>query len=67
MKTMFRSLALLLTLFSLSGCGLKGPLFFPPQETKAAPATPAQPQPQTVTPNRNDRGDNDGPTQVISQ
>ncbi|HBI11863.1 LPS translocon maturation chaperone LptM [Franconibacter pulveris 1160] len=65
MKTMFRSLALLLTLFSLSGCGLKGPLYFPPQDNQAKPATPAQPQTQTVTPNRNDRGDNDGPTQVI--
>ncbi|MBF3320810.1 lipoprotein, partial [Leptospira borgpetersenii serovar Hardjo-bovis] len=30
MKTIFRSLAVMLTLFSLTGCGLKGPLYFPP-------------------------------------
>ncbi|HAZ55582.1 MAG TPA: hypothetical protein DCY50_11495 [Franconibacter helveticus] len=65
MKTMFRSLALVLTLFSLSGCGLKGPLYFPPADTQAKPTPAPQAQPQTVTPNRNDRGDNDGPTQVI--
>lgn len=65
MKTIFCSLALLLTLFSLSGCGLKGPLYFPPADKNAQPTKPAQAQPQTITPNRNDRGDNDSPTQVI--
>lgn len=29
MKNVFKALTVLLTLFSLTGCGLKGPLYFP--------------------------------------
>ncbi|WP_312213837.1 LPS translocon maturation chaperone LptM [Pseudescherichia sp.] len=66
MKNVFRSLAVLLTLFSLTGCGLKGPLYFPPADKSAPPPTKKVDNPaQTSTPTRNDRGTTDGPTQVI--
>ena len=66
MKNVFRSLAVLLTLFSLTGCGLKGPLYFPPADKSAPPPTKKVDHPaQTGTPTRNDRGTADGPTQVI--
>jgi len=66
MKNVFRSLAVLLTLFSLTGCGLKGPLYFPPADKSAPPPTKKVENPaQTATPTRNDRGTGDGPTQVI--
>lgn len=68
MKKIFCSLAMALALFSLTGCGLKGPLYFPPADGKTKPATrstePA-PQTQSSTPDRNDRGTDDAPTQVI--
>ena len=32
MKNVFRTLVVLVTLFSLTGCGLKGPLYFPPED-----------------------------------
>lgn len=32
MKNVFKALTVLLTLFSLTGCGLKGPLYFPPAD-----------------------------------
>ncbi|SUG22259.1 lipoprotein [Salmonella enterica subsp. arizonae] len=38
MKNVFKTLAVLLTLFSLTGCGLKGPLYFPPADKKYAAA-----------------------------
>lgn len=42
MKKQLRWSMLALALFGLSGCGLKGPLFMPPQEQPAAsPTTPA--------------------------
>lgn len=72
------SLALGLALVSLSGCGLKGPLYFPPADSKATPeqrqkdqehaqqqAEAQQEMEQSTTPDRNDRGTTDGPTQVI--
>jgi predicted small lipoprotein YifL len=65
MNKIFRPLALLLALFSLAGCGLKGPLYFPPADkTEAPPTKPATPPVQSDTPDRNDRGDSGGPTQV---
>ncbi|KNC10878.1 membrane protein [Klebsiella sp. RIT-PI-d] len=65
MKNVFRSLAVLLTLFSLTGCGLKGPLYFPPADDKAPPPTKkVEPQTQSSTPDRNDRATGDGPSQV---
>lgn len=39
MKNVFKTLAVLLTLFSLTGCGLKGPLYFPPADKNAPPPT----------------------------
>lgn len=39
MKNVFKTLAILLTLFSLTGCGLKGPLYFPPADKNAPPPT----------------------------
>ncbi|WP_310606522.1 LPS translocon maturation chaperone LptM [Buttiauxella brennerae] len=67
MKKIFCPLALMLVLFSLSGCGLKGPLYFPPADGKTKPAsqvTPAK-QPQSTTPDRNNRGTDNAPTQVV--
>ncbi|AUV03207.1 lipoprotein [Phytobacter ursingii] len=65
MKDVCRTLAVLLTLFSLTGCGLKGPLYFPPADKNVPPPTKkTESTIQTTTPDRNDRGDNDGPTQV---
>ena len=66
MKNVFQALTVLLTLFSLTGCGLKGPLYFPPADKKAPPPTrPVQDNTQSTNPDRNDRGQNDQPTQVI--
>ncbi len=39
MKNVFKALTVLLTLFSLTGCGLKGPLYFPPADKNAPPPT----------------------------
>ncbi len=65
MKNVFRTLAVLVTLFSLTGCGLKGPLYFPPKDKTTPPPTrPVESQIETTTPISNDRGDNGGPTQV---
>ena len=65
MNTIFRPLAFLLALFSLAGCGRKGPLYFPPADKTAAPPTKPVANPvQSDTPDRNDRGDNGGPTQT---
>jgi len=65
MKDVSRTLAILLTLFSLTGCGLKGPLYFPPADKNAPPPTKTQESTiQSGTPDRNDRGDNGAPTQV---
>ncbi|MBI6549551.1 LPS translocon maturation chaperone LptM [Xenorhabdus lircayensis] len=38
MKKQFRWTLTIITLLSLSGCGLKGPLYFPPAETSVAQA-----------------------------
>ena len=65
MKDVCRTLAVLLTLFSLTGCGLKGPLYFPPADKNAPPPTKkTESTIQTTTPDRNDRGDTGGPSQV---
>ncbi|SQD08041.1 putative lipoprotein [Escherichia coli] len=39
MKNVFKALTVLITLFSLTGCGLKGPLYFPPADKNAPPPT----------------------------
>lgn len=66
MKQFSRTLAVALALFTLAGCGLKGPLYFPPADQKATPPTPPETNvPQDVSPERNDRGQGDQPTQVI--
>ncbi|AZI89449.1 LPS translocon maturation chaperone LptM [Kosakonia cowanii] len=65
MKDLFRTLAVVLTLFSLTGCGLKGPLYFPPADKTAPPPTKKQESTiQPTIPNSNDRGDTGSPTQV---
>lgn len=65
MKDVCRALAVLLTLFSLTGCGLKGPLYFPPADKSAPPpAKKSTTTIQTTSPDRNDRGDNGSPSQV---
>lgn len=65
MKNVLKPLAVIFTLFSLMGCGLKGPLYFPPADKTAPPPTKSvQPQSQSTTPEKNDRGISDGPSQV---
>ena len=65
MKNVFPTLAVLFAIFSLTGCGLKGPLYFPPADNTAPPPTkPVNPGIQSSTPDRNDRGDTGGPSQV---
>lgn len=65
MKNVLPTLAVLFAIFSLTGCGLKGPLYFPSADKTAPPPTrPVNPGIQSATPDRNDRGDNGGPTQV---
>ena len=65
MKNVFRTLVVLVTLFSLTGCGLKGQLYFPPEDKNAPPPTkPVQSGIESSTPDTNDRGNNGGPTQV---
>ncbi|ANI85088.1 MULTISPECIES: LPS translocon maturation chaperone LptM [Kosakonia] len=65
MKDVFRAMAVLLTLFSLTGCGLKGPLYFPPADKNAPPPTKTQTSTiQPSTPDSNDRGDDGSPSQV---
>ena len=65
MKNVFPTLAVLFAIFSLTGSGLKGPLYFPPADKTAPPPTkPVNPGIQSATPDRNDRGDTGGPSQV---
>lgn len=65
MKNVLPTLAVLFAIFSLTGCGLKGPLYFPPADKTAPPPTkPVNPGIQSATPDRNDRGDTGGPSQV---
>ncbi|MEE3644297.1 MULTISPECIES: LPS translocon maturation chaperone LptM [unclassified Brenneria] len=42
MKKVFRQFFLALSLLSLFGCGLKGPLYFPPEPQSAAPTAQQQ-------------------------
>jgi len=50
MKNVLKPLAVIFTLFSLTGCGLKGPLYFPPADKTAPPPTKSvQPQSQSTT------------------
>ncbi len=69
MNKIFCPLAFGLALFTLAGCGLKGPLYFPPADKKAPDAHTTeqnqQPDMDSTVPTRNDRGIGDGPTQVI--
>ncbi|AYN28099.1 hypothetical protein D8682_14605 [Buttiauxella sp. 3AFRM03] len=66
MKKIFCPLAFMLALFSLSGCGLKGPLYFPPADGTTKPTSQVTPvkQQQPATPDRNNRGTDNAPTQV---
>lgn len=65
MKNVFRPLVMLTVLFTLAGCGLKGPLYFPPADKTAPPPTkPVDTGTQNAEPSRNDRGDTGGPSQV---
>lgn len=64
MKNVFKTLAVLLTLFSLTGCGLKGPLYFPPADKNAAADEKVDSQTQSTMPDKNDRATGDGPSQV---
>ncbi|EIP4514534.1 lipoprotein [Shigella flexneri] len=72
MKNVFKALTVLLTLFSLTGCGLKGPLYFPPADKNFPPADknappptkPVETQTQSTVPDKNDRATGDGPSQV---
>ncbi len=65
-------LAVMLVAVSLSGCGLKGPLYFPPKDDGGKSQTVTQSQAdaqaqqaEPLTPDRNDRGiDSNTPTQV---
>ncbi|MEN3753193.1 LPS translocon maturation chaperone LptM [Mangrovibacter yixingensis] len=68
MKKLVYPLAMALAMFSLSGCGLKGPLYFPPADNKT-PESVEKPvsSEQSATPDQNDRGDGDDPTQVVTQ
>ena len=66
MKNVFPTLAVLFAIFSLTGCGLKGPLYFPPADKTAPPPTkPVNPGIQSATPDRNDRGDTGGPSSQL--
>lgn len=68
MKKIFCPLAVALALLSLTGCGLKGPLYFPPADGKTkstSQSTAPALQTQSTTPDRNNRGTDDAPTQVI--
>lgn len=70
MKTIFCPLALGMALFTLAGCGLKGPLYFPPADKNAPVTQPTAQQKQesaiqSTVPDRNNRDLGDGPTQVI--
>lgn len=67
MKKIFCMLAVVAPLVTLTGCGLKGPLYFPPADKDQTPTTKSVSKQQTVesTPSRNDRGTGDGPTQVV--
>lgn len=65
MKNVFRALLISTALLSLAGCGLKGPLYFPPADKSAPPPTKkVESREQDLTPERNDRGIDNGPTQV---
>ncbi|KMW71231.1 hypothetical protein TI10_21770 [Photorhabdus luminescens subsp. luminescens] len=41
MKKKLRGFLAIITLFILSGCGLKGPLYFPPEQPSTRKATTA--------------------------
>ncbi|EKA7593597.1 lipoprotein [Salmonella enterica subsp. enterica serovar Typhimurium] len=68
MKNVFKTLAVLLTLFSLTGCGLKGPLYFPPADKNAPPPTKkVDSQTQSTMPDKNDRATGDGRPRSITE
>lgn len=51
MKKQFRWALVAISLFGLAGCGLKGPLYFPPADAPAA--SKSQPDTQTNAPAAN--------------
>ncbi|MCH9299236.1 putative small lipoprotein YifL [Pantoea allii] len=57
MKKVISLLAMTMALTSLTGCGLKGPLYFPPQDTpKQTAPTPASTQKQKTDASKADVG-----------
>ncbi|XNM77082.1 LPS translocon maturation chaperone LptM [Escherichia coli] len=65
MKNVFKALTVLISLFSLTGCGLKGPLYFPPADKNAPPPTkPVETQTRSRCRIKDDRATGDGPSQV---
>ncbi|TWD36871.1 lipoprotein [Pantoea sp. SJZ147] len=57
MKKVISLLAMTMALISLAGCGLKGPLYFPPQDTpKQTAPTPASTQKQKTDASKADVG-----------
>jgi len=67
MKKIFCALVVVTTLGALTGCGLKGPLYFPPTDKDQTPTTKSVTKEDSVqtAPTRNSRGTGDGPTQVV--
>ncbi|MBS0849924.1 lipoprotein [Citrobacter sp. JGM124] len=67
MKKIFCALVVVTTLTALTGCGLKGPLYFPPTDKEQTPTTKSVPKEDSIqtAPVRNNRGTGDGPTQVV--
>lgn len=67
MKKIFCALVVVMTLAALTGCGLKGPLYFPPADKEQTPTTKSisKEDPVQTAPTRNSRGMGDSPTQVI--
>lgn len=67
MKKIFCALVVVTTLAALTGCGLKGPLYFPPSDKEQTPTTQSVSKEDSVqtAPSRNDRETGDGPTQVV--
>ncbi|MDF7679506.1 lipoprotein [Enterobacteriaceae bacterium ESL0689] len=55
MKNIFPVIAICLAVSSLIGCGLKGPLYFPPADKTSSSSVVTQ----SLNPDRHDQGDNE--------
>ncbi len=67
MKNVFKTLAVLLTLFSLTGCGLKGRFISRQPIKRAAADEKVDSQTQSTMPDKNDRATGDGPSRSITE